>query len=393
MKLLSFRVENYKSFNEEQGVSFNFDEHNANAIFGPNGSGKTNFFDALDFFKHFILYSTRFLDPETFYRPFALKIRNEQKPMRFAAEFSDSEMLFSYTFAINQEGVQDEVLKAGFLDSRQKPLNTIFSRKSIRNGAYEENGFTKELLKTTRDDSLVLTRAFEVNNKIATRIFHFFARLKLISRDQFVSQTVSKIIDNPEYKQKVLEFLKSSDLFIQDLSVDRYLTTRKGVIGIVPGQEEELQSVSRMNYQAMTTHYVRDESGAVVTTNQFDLASQESTGTKRIFALACPILEALESGSVLYIDEFETALHPQECRFLVSLFNSKNNPKNAQLIINTHCSTIMDQLGYKNCFLFGKNQFEETIIGNIPGEARNVALEKKYNRGDFGAVPRVEVIE
>ena len=226
-----------------------------------------------------------------------------------------------------------------------------------------------------------------------TPCLSFLIHLNIISRNQFISQTAYRIIGNPEYKQKVLEFLKASDLFIQDISVDQYPTPRKEDIDVIAGQEEDLSPVSKMNYQATTTHFIRDENGMVVAASRFDLVSQESTGTKRIFALASPILEVLDSGGVLYIDEFETALHPQECRFLVSLFNSKNNPRNAQLIINTHCGAIMDQLGDKNCFLFGKNQLEETIIGTIPSEARNVALEKKYNRGDFGAVPRVEVIK
>lgn len=394
MKLLSFKVENYKSFNEGQGISFNFDEHNTNAIFGPNGSGKTNFFDALSFSKNFMLYSTQFFSLKSLYSPFALKLGNNQKPMRFTIEFSESKFIFLYTFAIDSEKVQDEALKiCPSRSTNQKSFDTIFSRNSVRNGVYAQNGFTKELLKTTRSDSLMLTRAFETNNKFAVMLFKALQQLKIVNREDFIEQTMDKIADDLDYKQKVLNFLKASDLFIQNISVKRSAIKRRELINSDTELKSLRQLLSSESHQAYTTHFVRDDRGRVVSTEQFNLISQESTGTKRIFALAYPVLSALENGLVLYIDEFETALHTQECLFLVSLFNSKNNPKKAQLIINTHCSAIMDQIGYKNCFLFGKNQFEETIIGEIPGDSRNVALEKKYNRGDFGAVPRVEVIK
>lgn len=376
MEIISFAIENCYSFRNRTELKFDFDERNAMAIFGPNGSGKTNFFRALLNFRDFVQSSTDFKMSRAFYEPFRLRAKCTEKPTEFTLEFEAKKHVFRYSYALLNGEVVDESLK---WSEKKKTLQykTVFSRGSMRNGEYEELGFTKDLLKTTRSDSLVLTRAFQVNNSIAVEVFDFLKNLNLVAGWQSADMTAQKIINDPEYKAKVLALLNQADLFIQDVSgVEMEKTGLEVLMG-------------RDRYDVMTSHYMRDNAGKVVGMQQFNMFVQESTGTRRIFELAYPILEALERGSTLYIDEFETALHPNECVFLVELFKSELNKKGAKLIVNTHLVQLMEYLGYKNVVLFGKNNFEETEIGRIPGESRNVALEKKYLQGRYGAVPRV----
>ena len=123
------------------------------------------------------------------------------------------------------------------------------------------------------------------------------------------------------------------------------------------------------------------------------LGGQESNGTQRMYELAFPIIDSLENGNVLCIDEFELFLHPHECEYIIDLFRDKRINKNgAQLIIMTHATQIMNQVDRKNIYLFGKNAKEETVIGNIPGTIRqdDRLIEKKYLKGLFGSIPNVE---
>lgn len=117
------------------------------------------------------------------------------------------------------------------------------------------------------------------------------------------------------------------------------------------------------------------------------MINHESAGTQRIFEMAYPLIDTLENGYTLFIDEFDSSLHPAECDFIIKLF--EENEKGAQLIVNTHYAGILDVIGRKNIHLIGKNQYEESIIGKISSEARDVALEKKYRLGFFGAVPNI----
>ncbi|MEH1840702.1 MAG: AAA family ATPase [Nostoc sp.] len=75
----------------------------------------------------------------------------------------------------------------------------------------------------------------------------------------------------------------------------------------------------------------------------FNLDEQESEGTKKVFALAGPLVDTLKNGKVLIIDEFDARIHPLISRAIVELFNSnETNPNNAQLIFMTHDTNLLN---------------------------------------------------
>src|SRR5690606_9265729 len=59
----------------------------------------------------------------------------------------------------------------------------------------------------------------------------------------------------------------------------------------------------------------------------------ESQGTQKLFNMAGYVLDALENGHVLVVDELSSSLHPHALQGVIRLFqNKKTNPKGAQLI-------------------------------------------------------------
>lgn len=390
MRVLNITIKNYRSFNHSEKFDFNYDDENITLIYGPNGAGKSNFFKAFRFMCNLIKNSTHFIaDPETPYEPFLLHSSIDPTSSFAITIEVDNKKSYMYSFSISKGAITDERLELITKEGR----NTIFSRKSIRNNEYVSNNFTKELLHSTRKDSLVLTRAYEVNNKIAR---DFFAALNRITFYSFPtagdskSITSKKIQNNLEYKNKVLSLLQGSDLFIQDISA-KEIHMPDDVFNILPLKDDFKQNLNRIGYQVVTSHFIRDDNGKVIGIRKMDLGYHESNGARRIYELAAPVIDALDNGDTIYIDDFDSTLHPKECEFIVSLFRKENNPNNAHLIANTHCTPIMDVVNSKNIYLFGKNNFEETEIESIPGTARNVAIQKKYNKGIFSAIPRVGV--
>ena len=388
MKLRKFSVENYRSFDKRQEIVFNDDAKNVTLIYGPNGAGKSNLFKAVCFVRDFVKTSTKAYGQKLVYEFFVLREGSEDDATSFSIELQSEKSIYEYSFSLLKGIVEKEMLKRTLLSKSGESI-TVFSRSSVKNGTYEEHGFTNELLRTTRPDALLLTRGYEINNRYATEFFEALEHIHLVSGKQPSAQTAKASLENPVLHEGILDLLKRSDLFIQDFSINEQKVTQDGFGE--PGVNDNVEShIESTVYNVTTTHFLRDENGKVIGTRHLNLRHHESEGANRIFELAFPVLDTLERGNVLFIDDFDATLHTAECRFLVSLFSGELNKTGAHLIINTHRESLMDEVGYKNILLFGKDNSESTIVGKISSESRDKNLSRKYARGDFGAIPRVE---
>jgi AAA15 family ATPase/GTPase len=141
-----------------------------------------------------------------------------------------------------------------------------------------------------------------------------------------------------------------------------------------------------------TVHGKYDPKGNMVGTEAFKLDAQESAGTRRLFSLALPILNALEIGHVLVIDEIDARLHPLITCAIIELFNSKkNNPRNAQLIFTTHNTSLLTNKRFRRdqIWFAEKDKVGATHLSSLAEfKVRNDAtFEQDYIRGRYGAIP------
>lgn len=92
----------------------------------------------------------------------------------------------------------------------------------------------------------------------------------------------------------------------------------------------------------MSSHVQYDDDGREVQTVSFPFADNESEGTVKYFQLAYPIIDALENGKRLVIDEIDSKMHPMLTGKIIELFNSKKtNPNHAQLIFTLHDTNLL----------------------------------------------------
>jgi hypothetical protein len=118
----------------------------------------------------------------------------------------------------------------------------------------------------------------------------------------------------------------------------------------------------------------------------------ESEGTQKLFAMAGPLVDTLENGRILVIDELDARLHPLITREIISLFNSnQTNPHNAQLIFMTHDTNILshkffrrDQIWFAEKDKFGATHLYSLAEYKIRNDA---SFENDYIQGRYGAVP------
>ena len=125
----------------------------------------------------------------------------------------------------------------------------------------------------------------------------------------------------------------------------------------------------------------------------------DSTGTKKIAALASYVIEALEKGRILIIDELDSSLHFKLTRAIVAMFNNELNTK-AQMIFTAHDISLMDckKLFRKEQIWFvHKDKYNVYFysLANFTaqqGVRETTDIIEKYKKGALGAIPEPDLI-
>ena len=118
----------------------------------------------------------------------------------------------------------------------------------------------------------------------------------------------------------------------------------------------------------------------------------ESMGTRNLLFLTGPVLEILDKGMVLVVDELGSSLHPLLVRRLVELFqNSRFNKKGAQLIFTSHDTSLLDQDLFRRDQIWFVEKDRDQASKLYPlsdfSPRKNEALERGYLMGRYGALP------
>ena len=126
----------------------------------------------------------------------------------------------------------------------------------------------------------------------------------------------------------------------------------------------------------------------------------DSTGTKKIEALSSYIIEALNEGKILFIDEIDTSLHFKLTRAIISMFINELNNK-AHLIFTTHDLSLLDikKLFRKEQIWFTDKDETGPIMYSLnkftsgdAGIRETSDLVDMFKKGKIGAIPRPEFI-
>jgi hypothetical protein len=120
----------------------------------------------------------------------------------------------------------------------------------------------------------------------------------------------------------------------------------------------------------------------------------ESSGTKALYRMLPEFKRALDSGSLVIIDEIDVNIHPHLLPKLIGLFlSSDSNPKNAQLLFSTHDSQVLDLLGRYRTYLVNKEDNESYLyrLDEIPGDLlrNDRPVSPIYSEGRIGGVPKL----
>jgi AAA15 family ATPase/GTPase len=416
ISLIEFSLENFKTFKNKAILSMlarkndrhTFESNDENLlktalIYGPNASGKSSILEAFGHMKRMIQFSANIPEnkenAKLFYAPFLASFGNNNLPTSFEITFSlrgKHDGVYHYGFSFLQDHIVSERLAS--ISSKGKE-EIFFSRSEQEIKVEKDFKDMKGLLSKVRQESLFLSVSAQLNNAFALDLLNIFNSIIVISgiHPSAPQSTINNFKENSLFREKFLRFLKIADFCIVGGTAEE-IDTQQMNLKFDAGKFSAEPPKMVKNNALFLEHPVYNEKKERVDVFKLNLFA-ESAGTQKFSLSLGPIIEALEGGKILFIDEFDNSLHPFLTKLIVDLFESQEiNKNNAQLIVTTHDVSL---LSYKEDFT--KDQFwftEKDEFGSAKlfslGEfmlRNDTEYAKKYLEGRFGALPFISSVE
>lgn len=416
--LLNFKVKNFRSIKNEINLDLQATSDStlksqavfevgkvsllkAAAIYGPNASGKSNILKAFAIFRTMILESLLrsnvAVDLPNEY--FKLSSETEKEPSFFEMTFLLEKEVYIYGFEIDKKKICTEWLR------QEKGKKTLFERKeqeieSNKNYFQEASAVLKN---QTTERVLFLSVLASNNGSISKKIIQFIQKTNFISgteRGSTLNFSFGQFLSNSKMADKMKEFMVAVISGVVDVKASEKMVSAKDVQHI-PDKFKELffKEGSKIAERSLKFfHKKYDQDGKETESEPLDFFGEESEGTQQMFALSAPIIDTLENGKVIFIDEIDASLHPILCQYLVSIFNSKEkNLNNAQLIFTSHDISLLSEefLRRDQIYFTDKNEKGATELFSLMdiSERKGVDFAKRYLEGRYNALPYISDFE
>lgn len=373
-------------------------------IYGANASGKTKFLESFGFFKEFILNSSKESQATESIEvtPFKFNSKTEKQPSFFEMSFIYKNELYRYGFEVSKSEVKSEWL---FHRPKTKEIQLFYREGQNFDELHDSFKVAKNLVKDKmiRENALLLSVCAQFNDPTSKKILGWLNSMNLISgvkEEGYEGFTISQIQEHGK-KDEVLNFLRNADLGIEDFKIEELEYNN-----LPKNMPEKLKEVllsqkdrPKIYNDVITFHNKYDDKQNLKGLSDLSMKRDESSGTNKYFALAGPIIETLEKGDILIIDELDAKLHPILVQNIVALFNSLDtNPNNAQLIFNTHDTNLLgsDIFRRDQIWFTEKNKYGEAELYSLSDIKKNESkirndedFEKNYIQGKYGAIPYI----
>ena len=409
--LVQFKFRNYKCFKDETVfnlVASNYFKDGSDNIsstpfysviktavlYGSNASGKTKLFLAFDFMRNVVLDSANNVSTwRAKYDTFRLNTASAKSDSSFEAVFVMDGIQYRYGFEVNGKQIMSEWL----FRKKVKEVNILYreGNEIEYNSRYVRSDTAGSLIKAdmVRPDALFLSALSIWNDPLSKSIVKWFFDSNVLSASigNYMGYSLRHL--NSPMKSRMLAMMNEADIAIEDMAANEVEA------GSIPDEVKRLlpkEALSGKIYNGVKTlHKLYNENYMPVGKEGFSLEEDESYGTSKFFALTAPLIDTLDNGKRLWVDEIDNGLHPDLLLAIIRLFQSpETNPHNAQLIINTHNRSLLDERIFRRdqIYLVSKNRYGEASVRPIT-DYRGINLRKNthigdlYRAGKLGGVP------
>jgi len=397
--LVQFEVNNFASIKDTVTFSLKAGTKNTHSfhirkydllqsvvLYGANASGKSNLLKAMNMMVALVLNKNKVSSSvdRLEHQPFLLNSETETASTSFEMIFIVDEIIYRYGFEYDRETVYAEWLFADEKGTEAKLFYRDIDEKFYVNPTKFKEG--KGLEDRTLDNHLFLWKCDSENGTISKKIIKWFFQLNMIDGLDNRGKDTTNKLDDRFFKKNILELVKVADLGILDIDTkedSRYPSL--------------LEIYKELNIKkTITIHKKFDKDNNLIGDVAFNLQENESLGTRKFFTISSPILDALENGTVLIIDELDASLHPLLTMHLIKMFHNKElNKKNAQLIFATHDTNLLqddllcrDQVWFAEKDTYGATDIYSLLEYKVKTR-KDSNKEKLYLQGRYGAIPYI----
>jgi AAA15 family ATPase/GTPase len=393
------------------------------AIYGANGSGKSNLVKAIMVLKTIVLSGAIPVALDKL--KFKLSPGAQAEPVELGIEFFVNDHFYYYSIAIKDNKIVDEY----FCETGQgkRPDVLIFHRTIKENKTVVQffEGFeeqpdnvvlgriiTKDLLK---DQNPLFSLLVSINNNAFSDVrlaFSWFVNGLHILFPQTEVQNIAQGLDsNPKFRDFATELMCSFHTGISSLKIDR--KSLEEFLGTDSQKQLEkitadLKSSPGQSVTVMTDPdsgekiSVVNEDGKIVAKRllfehlnennekvEFSYR-EESDGTRRLLEYIPALNELIYRGVTFVIDEIERSVHPLITKELIAKF-SKDESTQGQLIFTTHESNLLDQEIFRTdeIWFADKGITGATKLYSLSDfkEHNTIDIRKGYLNGRYGGIP------
>ncbi len=420
--IISFAVTNFRSIRERAEVSLlktSLTGHPENVfkagkglnllksavVYGPNASGKSNLLMGLVALQFLVGKSSSFKTDQKIgpYETFKLDEKTKGQPVTLELCFLTNGIRYDFLVSFLGDRIVNEELRfypkrgSAVLYHRQENKEIIFGEKY--------RGAKKNIEKLLQPNQLFFSKAAENNPDSLKDPFIYinenlnvFPFLEFFEENKLEQLYIRRLAEDNDssFARRFNKLICALDTGIRGIMAKERDWSKAQF-----AEQLDAETIHRLKedfkYNVRTIHPLFNDNKAVGEV-EFSL-TDESKGTRSLFILSGIILEVLEKGAVLVMDEFESSLHPEITRYLIRLFHNRiTNPKNAQLVFATHDVSQLsgdtfrrDQVWFTEKDEFGGTKLKR--LANVKGVRLNVPLDKWYSAGKLGATPMINDVD
>lgn len=388
--VLDLRAASIKSKNAT-ALSDNIFEHNKSnilktvAIYGANASGKSNIIKAIRFCSKMVFNSHNH-NENAIFNFTKFKFANySRKPSSFFIRFVSNGIEYEYSFSL----MQNKIITENLYYYPKGRITKIYTRDERKGESKKEKYSFGTILKrpldvadNTSDKTLYISRASQMDRDIAKEIFNYFNQTFILGYLGYNTLQIENLFNS--YKKQLLEALKIADSDIVDIKIRKIKKQGKNINANLDDLTLTVEDVIQDQLQIKTYHKADPSIG-------FDLLTEESDGTKKLFVIMLSILDIVSNNKVLLIDEIGESLHTDIIEYIFNIFRAADK---AQLICTTHNTRFLDLKKFRKDQIFFVNKKEDAStdlysLYDYSDFRDTMDLEKAYLQGRFDAVPFV----
>lgn len=360
-------------------------------IYGPNNAGKTCLIKCIRAIKAVLLNEENGLMPNIF---------TDNSVCELGITFMATGRKFYYDFKYdvqNKEYIYErfsEIKK----DEYDNEKEVCWLKKDSTNDEYkciDEN--LEEMFSVISKNNLLYNlidvSKFENMAEMKHHLIGLAKKIEVVNMNNIpMKHTIELMKNKNRLQNKIVAFIKNADLYLDNFEYVDMEDIETEFEGSHEKPEEEVLDVveNLMDQIRLVSTY----KGVKVPSLLF-----VSTGTKKIAALASYVIEALEQGKILVIDELDSSIHFKLTRAIVAMFNNELN-ESAQMIFTVHDINLMDckRMFRKEQIWFVHKDEEGVYVYSLAdftaedGIRDTTDIIEKYKKGVLGALPDPELI-